>query len=67
MQTLKSLKNFIWPASRSPAQNTHLEEDPSKGYLSVRLGDTLHDGRYAVLRKFGYGQYSTVWLAKDTK
>jgi serine/threonine-protein kinase SRPK3 len=35
------------------------------GYHPVRIGDRFKD-RYVVLRKFGFGIYSTVWLAKDT-
>lgn len=36
------------------------------GYHPVRLGDRFHD-RYTVVRKLGYGQHSTVWLALDTR
>ncbi|KAI9886243.1 MAG: Alanine--tRNA ligase [Watsoniomyces obsoletus] len=32
----------------------------------VHLGDTFND-RYRVIRKLGYGSFSTVWLAKDLK
>ncbi|KAJ0420558.1 protein kinase [Aspergillus carlsbadensis] len=35
------------------------------GFHPIRLGDTFHHGRYTILRKLGYGQYSTVWLARD--
>ena len=34
------------------------------GYCPVILGQTFRD-RYRVLRKLGWGMYSTVWLAKD--
>jgi hypothetical protein len=37
---------------------------PSK-FHPVHLGDRFKDGRYRVLRKLGYGAYSTVWLARD--
>ncbi|KAE8321394.1 kinase-like domain-containing protein [Aspergillus sergii] len=37
------------------------------GFHRVSLGDTFDRGKYTVLRKLGYGQYSTVWLAKDSK
>ncbi|KAG6089726.1 hypothetical protein E4U30_008317 [Claviceps sp. LM220 group G6] len=37
------------------------------GYHPVSLGDTFHSERYTVLRKLGYGEYSTVWLARDLK
>lgn len=34
------------------------------GYHPVRLGDMLH-GRYHVVRKLGWGHFSTVWLCWD--
>ncbi|KAF8610737.1 kinase-like protein [Ceratobasidium sp. AG-I] len=37
------------------------------GYHPVQLGDTFSDGRYVVVRKLGWGHFSTVWLAKDLK
>jgi hypothetical protein len=37
------------------------------GLHPVHLGDTLDEGRYRILRKLGYGAFSTVWLARDTK
>jgi hypothetical protein len=42
-------------------------ELPSGGFLRVRLGDLFDSQRYKVLRKLGYGQYSTVWLARDDR
>ena len=35
------------------------------GYFPARLGQTLQEGRYCIVRKLGWGQYSSVWLAKD--
>ncbi|KAG8913012.1 hypothetical protein FRC01_004777 [Tulasnella sp. 417] len=44
------------------------EEDPRMyrrgGYHPVRIGE-MYDGRYRVLRKLGWGECSTVWLARD--
>ncbi|KZT57513.1 kinase-like protein [Calocera cornea HHB12733] len=37
------------------------------GYHPVHIGDTFSDGRYVVVRKLGWGHFSTVWLAKDQK
>ena len=34
------------------------------GFHPVFIGDVYNE-RYKVLRKIGYGQYSTVWLVKD--
>ena len=37
------------------------------GYHPVKIGDAFSDGRYVVVRKLGWGHFSTVWLAKDSK
>ncbi|KAL4247273.1 Serine/Arginine-Rich Protein Kinase [Abortiporus biennis] len=46
------------------------EESPadynSGGYLPVKVTDTFKDSRYLVVRKLGWGHFSTVWLVKDT-
>ena len=34
------------------------------GFHPVHLGE-LYNGKYKVLRKLGYGRYSTMWLVKD--
>ncbi|CDZ96412.1 srsf protein kinase 2 [Phaffia rhodozyma] len=35
------------------------------GYHPVRIGDLYKDGRYVIIRKLGWGHFSTVWLARD--
>lgn len=46
------------------------QEDPKDyckgGYHPVNIGD-VYNGRYKVLRKVGWGHFSTVWLCWDTK
>ncbi|KND00995.1 CMGC/SRPK protein kinase [Spizellomyces punctatus DAOM BR117] len=43
-------------------------EDYCKGgYHPVNIGDVFNEGRYTVLRKLGWGHFSTVWLARDHK
>ncbi|XP_054790578.1 uncharacterized protein LOC129296005 [Prosopis cineraria] len=37
------------------------------GYHAVRVGDQFAGGRYIAQRKLGWGQFSTVWLAFDTR
>ena len=31
----------------------------------MRVGERYKDGRYVVLRKLGWGHFSTVWLVRD--
>jgi serine/threonine protein kinase len=35
------------------------------GYHIVKVGELLNN-RYSVIRKLGWGHFSTVWLCKDT-
>lgn len=37
------------------------------GYHPVRIGDVFNQGKYKIIRKLGYGLYSTVWLAFDSE
>lgn len=37
------------------------------GYHAVRVGDPFSGGRYIAQRKLGWGEFSTVWLAYDTR
>lgn len=41
-------------------------EDYCKGgYHPVSVGETYKDGKYTVIRKLGWGHFSTVWLSRD--
>jgi serine/threonine protein kinase len=64
--------------SRSDTGNWYLTEDAmeysdtedaadyrSGGYHPIQIGDALKNGRYIVLRKLGWGHFSTVWLCWD--
>ncbi|KAM0265362.1 hypothetical protein ACHAQJ_000203 [Trichoderma viride] len=52
-----------------PAENTADEEDSEDyckgGYHPVQIGETFKDGKYTVVRKLGWGHFSTVWLSRD--
>ncbi|KAG7099543.1 hypothetical protein E1B28_001377 [Marasmius oreades] len=56
----------ILPVEEPPSKD---EESPADynagGYLQVKVGDTFKNGRYCVIRKLGWGHFSTVWLVKD--
>lgn len=43
-------------------------EDYKKGgYHAVSVGDSFKNGCYVVQSKLGWGHFSTVWLAWDTR
>ena len=43
-----------------------LEDYRPGGYHPVSIGDEFNQGRYRVVRKLGWGHFSTVWLARDS-
>lgn len=45
----------------------NLEAYQPGGYYPVDIGDAVRDGRYEIVHKLGFGTYSTVWLAQDTR
>lgn len=51
------------------AEATADEEDSEDyckgGYHPVQVGELYKDGKYTIVRKLGWGHFSTVWLAKD--
>ncbi|KAI9742745.1 MAG: serine/threonine protein kinase, CMGC group [Claussenomyces sp. TS43310] len=57
-------------SSREDAAETTADEEDSEdyckgGYHPVTVGETFKDGKYIVVRKLGWGHFSTVWLSKD--
>lgn len=50
-------------------ENTADEEDSEDyckgGYHPVTVGENFKDGKYTVVRKLGWGHFSTVWLSRD--
>lgn len=50
-------------------ENTADEEDSEDyckgGYHPVQVGEQYKDGKYTIVRKLGWGHFSTVWLSKD--
>ncbi|KFZ11572.1 hypothetical protein V502_07494 [Pseudogymnoascus sp. VKM F-4520 (FW-2644)] len=56
---------------RLPITGTRIPEEGTNGgyslFCSVEPGDRFNDERYITVRKLGYGQYATVWLARDLR
>ncbi|CAG8952408.1 hypothetical protein HYFRA_00001155 [Hymenoscyphus fraxineus] len=55
-------------APKEPPRDRNFEEGEIRyhkgGFHPVRLGE-IYNSKYKVLRKLGYGRYSTVWLVKN--
>ncbi|GAM88091.1 hypothetical protein ANO11243_061220 [Dothideomycetidae sp. 11243] len=51
------------------AENAADEEDSEDyckgGYHPVQVGEEYNGGKYTVVRKLGWGHFSTVWLSRD--
>ena len=54
-----------------PKAGTRIPEEGTNNdyrlFCRVNLGDRFNNERYITVRKLGYGQYSTVWLARDLR
>ncbi|TFY83308.1 hypothetical protein EWM64_g704 [Hericium alpestre] len=65
----QSTKVVPVPDANGAAMPPKDEEPPADynvgGYLQIKVNDSFKDGRYLVLRKLGWGHFSTVWLVKD--
>ncbi|KAG4300714.1 hypothetical protein PCANB_002977 [Pneumocystis canis] len=61
----KDRKNIFKNDSKLSGEED-LEDYCKGGYHPVQIGEKFKDGRYIVVRKLGWGHFSTVWLTKDT-
>ncbi|KAK7051379.1 hypothetical protein VNI00_004879 [Paramarasmius palmivorus] len=50
-----------------PEEDLRQEGKGNLGYFPARLGQLLENGRFSIVRKLGWGNYASVWLAKDNK
>lgn len=56
------------PNSRAwPEEDFTSTTDEGGGFYSLRIGEDLDDGRFIITRKLGWGDFSSVWLARDRK
>lgn len=51
----------------APQDEESLKDYREGGYHPIQVGETFKDNRYIIVRKLGWGHFSTVWLAKDTQ
>lgn len=73
IQTHRDLPPSDYVNEENPVQMYRFPEEPiglpglpGLGFVDMRIGDELGpQGRYTIVRKLGYGLYSTVWLARD--
>jgi len=65
--THSSLSSSLSGGSLSgfPEEDLRSEGNNNSGFYPVRLGQCFEGGRYCVVRKLGWGHYSSVWLARD--
>lgn len=59
-------------SSRDEGAEATAEEEDSEdyckgGYHPVTVGETFKNGKYVVVRKLGWGHFSTVWLSRDVE
>lgn len=54
-------------SSASEEEDEGFDSYRKGGYHAVRVGDSFNGGRYIAQRKLGWGEFSTVWLAYDTR
>lgn len=69
MYLIKEPENEYYDEEEIEEEFSEEEEDPEDyckgGYHPVHIGDKFSEGRYTILRKLGWGHFSTVWLARD--
>ena len=53
-------------AAEATADEEDSEDYCKGGYHPVHVGETYNNGKYVVVRKLGWGHFSTVWLSRDT-
>lgn len=69
--TLTSARPLTIKGVRLPRDAALKEEQAEEyapgGYRQIHVGDSINNGRYRVVRKLGFGHFSTVWLVQDER
>ncbi|QSL66127.1 hypothetical protein MERGE_000502 [Pneumocystis wakefieldiae] len=61
----KKDRKYVLKSDEKLLGEEDLEDYCKGGYHPVQIGEKYKDGRYVIVRKLGWGHFSTVWLAKD--
>jgi serine/threonine protein kinase len=51
--------------SKPLVEPLHLSVDDGYGFARLNYGDSIGQDRFSVIRRLGWGMYSSTWLAKD--
>ncbi|RWS17324.1 SRSF protein kinase 2-like protein [Dinothrombium tinctorium] len=57
---------YVETKKQKPTSTVVLKPTPKGGYHPVKIGEVFN-GRYHVIRKLGWGHFSTVWLCWDLR
>ena len=60
-----SLCSSTGSLSGFPEEDLRVAGKDNVGYFPSWLGQCFLGGKYVIVRKLGWGQYSSVWLARD--
>lgn len=67
---IRKVYRFFRPNVRAsipwPEENLHLSVHEGGGFYDAYIGERLN-ARYSITRKLGWGQHSSVWLARDDR
>ncbi|PVF94728.1 hypothetical protein CPB86DRAFT_631852 [Serendipita vermifera] len=50
-----------------PEEPLMLSASQDYGFFNLGIGTRLNQGKYDIVRKLGWGNYSSVWLARSTR
>ena len=74
MSIINQLENLsLHPTSEKTPDNEEKSDSEDEcdyregGYHRIQIGETFGEGRYIIVKKLGWGHFSTVWMAFDNK
>lgn len=61
---MMSSESATKPTPKFPEEPLHLSTKDGAGFYPVTIGQSLNGDKYKIVRKLGWGQYSSTWLAR---